>query len=705
MQNGSGSGSLTNGGENSLVATISRSMDAQARVGSRASNTTSEDSSSYVSADGFENDDGMGVFGRGGFGGGSSCSSSSASRASKEEAAGDEGTGEAKKPKKQRKILFKGKWYTEDQISEMERVARSLTDKIEETLEQKNKAGKRGEKKSAPEPTSAAVGSSASKAKDGGFKPKESVDQSPEALSAAIFVVHGGNLSKTSKSKLGGESRTVPVKMSTGGMITWGSKTAHAMRAFVKKDAYDPKMSKAQYRDMDCKFAVVLEGEKFFAHSNDGGTVRAVEGRVLEFIAGSPEDCKKWVLGITAVLDMMKREAASRAAKARVIESAPSDARVKSVFITRPMATAPAGDFAQHRSNSLPSLQSRAQGAASSSAVSERDTAPVAESRHPPSVPVAAARDAESPPLTAVSSSQASNVSTESSGRPDDGRAGRMDVLRFLEEGKERENAALAVNKSRCDGVDVGYTVENEAGSRDADEREEETKGRAERRKFVEKEEEEEEKKKRAAKDKEEMEAEYRRAEQEKEEEERKRAAKEKEQREADREKDEEKKRAAKEKEEREAENRRAEEERKDEERKRAAKEKEEREAEREKEEGKKEEEEEKKRAAKEKEEREAENRRAEEERKRAAKEKEEKEAERKKEEERRGAEDGGGKEEGFHAKSDVTAPKQSNVKAATSNDSGKCDGTLPGLARALVSALVLHILSWLTQHSRCLLC
>jgi membrane protein involved in colicin uptake len=637
MQNGSGSGSLTNSGENSLVATISRSMDAQARVGSRASNTTSEDSSSYVSADGFENDDGMGVFGRGGFGGGSSCSSSSASRASKEEAAGDEGTGEARKPKKQRKILFKGKWYTEEQISEMERVARSLTDKIDETLEQKNKATKKGEKKSAPESTSAAAGSAVSKAKDGGFKPKESVDQSPEALSAAIFVVHGGNLTKTSKSKLGGESRNVLVKMSTGGMITWGSKTAHAMRAFVQKDAYDPKMSKAQYRDMDCKFAVVLEGDKFFAHSNDGGTVRAVEGRVLEFIAGSPEDCKKWVLGITAVLDMMKREAASRAAKARVIESAPSDARVKSVFITRPMATAPAGDFAQHRSNSLPSLQSRAHVASSSSAVSERDVAPVAESRHPPSVAVAAARDSESPPLTAVSSSQASNVSTESSGRPDDGRAGRIDVLRFLEEGKERENAGLAASISRGGGVDIGHIVEDEAGSRDAHECQEETNGRAERRKAVEEEMKKEEERKRSAKGKEEREAENRRAVEEKKEEE-------------------ERKRSAKEKEEREAENRRAVEEKKEEERKRPAKEKEER------------------------------------------------EAERKKQEEGLGARDGGSKEEGIHAKSDVTAPRQSNVNAVTCDDSGKGDGKIPGLAKALVSALVPHILSWLTQRSRCLL-
>lgn len=46
---------------------------------------------------------------------------------------------------------------------------------------------------------------------------------------------------------------------------------------------------------------------------------------------------------------MVKREAAMRAAKARVINSAPKDTRVKSVFITQPVGT-PA---LSNRSNSM----------------------------------------------------------------------------------------------------------------------------------------------------------------------------------------------------------------------------------------------------------------------------------------------------------------------------------------------------------------
>lgn len=285
---------MTNQGENSLVATISRTsvVKDSSRVGSKASNAASDDSNDRSSTRAsFDHDEGGGVFAMGALAGGSSCSSSSASRASKEET-GEDGVSEPKKVKKERKILFKGKWYSEDQIAAMERMARSLTDKIQ-SMEHKNHKDKWEEDNARPQDPAPATANvaQADPPKNGGFKAKASVDQSPEALAAAIYVVQGGNLTKASKSKLGSETRNVWVKISTGGMIMWGSKSSHAMRASVQRDIYDPKMSKTAFRDMDCKFAVVLEGDKFFAHSNDGGTVRAVEGRVLEFIAESPELC------------------------------------------------------------------------------------------------------------------------------------------------------------------------------------------------------------------------------------------------------------------------------------------------------------------------------------------------------------------------------------------------------------------------------
>ena len=277
---------MQNGGSNSgAFVAGARAVDDASKATHSTSEGSSERSSRKHSQDGFDNDDGGGVFVNVGLGGSSSCSSSSASRASKEEA-GDEATGEAKKKKKQRKILFKGKWYTEDEIAAMERVAKSLSDKIK-TMKQRS-----------DEPENAGSVTDKGGQNEGpnvsGFKTKGTVDQSPEALAAAIFVVQGGHLTKISKRKLAGEKRSLPVKMSTGGMITWGSKSAHVMRASVQKERYDPKMSKTSYRDMGCKFTVVLEGDKFFAHSNDGGTVRAVEGRALEFTADSSELCVRY---------------------------------------------------------------------------------------------------------------------------------------------------------------------------------------------------------------------------------------------------------------------------------------------------------------------------------------------------------------------------------------------------------------------------
>ena len=66
----------------------------------------------------------------------------------------------------------------------------------------------------------------------------------------------------------------------------------------------------------------------------------------------------RWVLGITAVLDMVKREASMRAAKARVIDSAPEMARVKSVFVTKSVTS----EAKFPRSNTMPTRQHESMG-------------------------------------------------------------------------------------------------------------------------------------------------------------------------------------------------------------------------------------------------------------------------------------------------------------------------------------------------------
>eukprot|EP00960_Hanusia_phi_P051239 760670-Hanusia_phi.AAC.3 len=161
---------------------------------------------------------------------------------------------------------------------------------------------------------------------------EERLNSDPQALKAAIFVVGGGIVEKVlTSSKLGKNKKRVNLKMSTGGMLTWGKdKEGRVMWIQPWKKQYSPNMNKEEYLSLNRKFIVAIEGGQIMAHSSQGGTVRAEMKRVIEFLAPSIEERDMWVMGVRMVLAMPKREAVKR-------QSCPVSSPSRQQIISRPL--------------------------------------------------------------------------------------------------------------------------------------------------------------------------------------------------------------------------------------------------------------------------------------------------------------------------------------------------------------------------------
>lgn len=270
--------------------------------------------------------------------------------------------GEEKENRRERKVLFKGKWYTEAEIEKMEKQAKAVKVEIAKMEAAKQGKGEKSEKSDSSEEEGrrkrlgrkerASSFGGALVALKGGPKRKKGQERSnslhartasppaahhsrevlgptlfgdspplkrdsphagedsklaadPLSLAAAIWVVEGGTVQKEVGWPLG--KKSVPLKMSTGGLLTWGksgnpAKSGHVMWARASTKKYDPKMSKAEFADLNKRFYVMLEGEQVVAHSAMGGRVGATEAKEpLALIAGTEEERDKWVNGINMV--------------------------------------------------------------------------------------------------------------------------------------------------------------------------------------------------------------------------------------------------------------------------------------------------------------------------------------------------------------------------------------------------------------------
>ena len=265
--------------------------------------------------------------------------------------------------KKERSVMYKGKWYTESEIEALEAKARQVKEDVEKV--ESAARSPRGHRPLATDDDVCSPAKTRKEAKDSrlvmgpslvdlgkGPKPlsyrEESLNSDPEALKAAILVVEGLKLEKVSHRKFVGRTqKSVHLKMSTGGVLSWGKgKSGHVMWVKAQKEQYDPSMSKDKFLSINCTFYVMLEGEQVMAHSSEGGTIRAQEAaEPMEFIAASPEDRDIWVTGIKMVLSMAKKEALERETKKRLQEVHVDSPSLPSVFITNgtaPQRTRPA---------------------------------------------------------------------------------------------------------------------------------------------------------------------------------------------------------------------------------------------------------------------------------------------------------------------------------------------------------------------------
>ena len=201
-----------------------------------------------------------------------------------------------------RQVFFKGRWYSEEDVTHLEGMARDLDSQIEriEVCKTKDEFGPQAE-------------NSASKAE---------IDET--RIICAIFVVQGGALLMRSKGLASSVWKEVHVKISTGGLLTWGNKfvkSGQVMWTRAKSEIYDPAMTKSQFDFMNRKFEVMLEAggcqKPVSAFSIDGGTVKAVPCKeAMEFVALTEEERNRWVLGINYVL-MMNQESAQQRLRQR----------------------------------------------------------------------------------------------------------------------------------------------------------------------------------------------------------------------------------------------------------------------------------------------------------------------------------------------------------------------------------------------------
>jgi len=264
----------------------------------------------------------------------------------------DESSLEGREGRAERKVKYKGKWYTETEIAVLEEKARQVRSEVDRVV-----GGGVSPRSAAAAPGGAAACPGGARRDnrlvvgpslvDLGKGPKqltrreETLNADPEALKAAIVVVEGMRLEKVTTRKIVGRVlKTVYLKMTTGGVLTWGKgKDGHVMWVRAHNDLYDPSMSKKEFELLQRRFSVMLEGEQVMAHSSEGGTIRACEAaEALEFVAATREQRDLWVKGINMVLGMAKKEALERETKKRMKEVHAAASNVASVFITSPRA-------------------------------------------------------------------------------------------------------------------------------------------------------------------------------------------------------------------------------------------------------------------------------------------------------------------------------------------------------------------------------
>ena len=208
-----------------------------------------------------------------------------------------------------RRVFFEGKWYSEDEIEQLEKLAKSIDAQIlelEDTLG--NGTSSAGAAGRPPDRACAATYRAPS--------PEEEPEVTNEGMIAAIFVVQGGSL-QTCKKGIGGfKWRSVKASISTGGLMTWGTKAdcrGQAIWARAKSEQYDPSMNKTSFDFLNRKFEVMFEAREdlqpIVAFSIDGGTVQAAQSKSsTEFVAPSEAERDKWVLGVNSVITMVRRE-------------------------------------------------------------------------------------------------------------------------------------------------------------------------------------------------------------------------------------------------------------------------------------------------------------------------------------------------------------------------------------------------------------
>ncbi|KAJ1475929.1 hypothetical protein T484DRAFT_1908817, partial [Baffinella frigidus] len=256
---------------------------------------------------------------------------------------------------KQRKVLFKGKWYTEEEIEGLEAAAHKVKQELHDMEHGRAAGTPAGEGAAAggvgtggmvargvratqslpPERVKSAAPVAAQPSMEEGFL------SSPQALQAAIFVVGGGPVKKVSSTanawgsylrkvdvklftrgvlRYGNKeghatwAKRVDLKVFTGGVLRWGKKEGRVMWGKSVKEQYDPNMTKKDFTTLQCKFQVMLEGKKILAHTAAGNVEKAVEAEeALLFVAPTPEARDMWVMGINSLLLMVNKEAKARA--------------------------------------------------------------------------------------------------------------------------------------------------------------------------------------------------------------------------------------------------------------------------------------------------------------------------------------------------------------------------------------------------------
>ena len=217
--------------------------------------------------------------------------------------------------KESQQVFFKGRWYSEEEVVRLEVIAMELDSQI----------------KSIEDGNIQKLSGTVNQQSNLGSKSRPNDDPSAvlndEGIICAIFVVEGGTLMTHSKAIGSSTWKEVTVKISTGGILTWGNKTSKQGRVLWVRsisELYNPTMSKSQFEFMNRKFEVMLEAggneKPVCAFSIDGGTVQAASCKnAIEFVAKDEDERNRWVLGITCVLDMTQKSAQERLSRKQTL--------------------------------------------------------------------------------------------------------------------------------------------------------------------------------------------------------------------------------------------------------------------------------------------------------------------------------------------------------------------------------------------------